>query len=169
MQSKTVRVANYGLMIALAFTFSWLEHQCFPIMPVPGMKLGLTNLVVLIVLYKMSAKDAFWINVVRILLVAATFGNMSSLMYSLAGGMLSTIVMILLKKGTKASVLIVSLMGAISHNVGQILVSMILLETTKMVYYLPFLWISGTVSGVCIGILGAMVIKKLPRLGNYET
>ena len=163
MQSKTMRIANYGLLIALAFTFSWLECQCFPVMPVPGMKLGLTNLVVLITLYTMGGKDAFFINLVRIILVAATFGNMSSLLYSLAGGMLSTGIMIFLKKCTKASVLIVSLLGAISHNIGQIIVSMILLETTKIVYYLAFLWIGGTVSGMVIGWLGAMLIKHLPK------
>ena len=97
MQSKTKKVALYGLCIALAFVFSYIE-SLFPVVGIPGMKLGLTNIVVVVALYYMDAKAAFFINVVRIILVSATFGTGLSFLFSIAGGMLSFLVMWLMKK-----------------------------------------------------------------------
>ena len=96
--NRTQKTALRGMLIAVAFVLSWLEAQLPPLAMVPGVKLGLTNLVVLVAIYRLSTMDALVINGIRILLVAFTFGNMFSLLYSFAGGMLSTIVMLLLKR-----------------------------------------------------------------------
>lgn len=160
--NKTSKIALWGMMIALAMVLSWLEAQIPNLIAVPGMKLGLTNLVVLVALYRLGKRDALMINIVRILLVGLTFGNMVSFAYSLAGGILSAVVMILLQWTKRFSVTAVSIAGGVFHNVGQILVAMAILETASLVYYLPFLWIGGIVSGALIGLLGAQVIKRLP-------
>lgn len=161
MREKTYRIALYGLLIALAFILSYLE-SLFPIQMVPGMKIGLTNLVVLLALYYLDAKAAFIINLVRILLVAFTFGNLQSLCYSAAGGMLAYLVMLLLKRFTHFAMVTVSVTGGVFHNIGQILVAMWMVETTSIVWYLAVLLISGVVSGIVVGVLGGLVLEKLP-------
>lgn len=155
------KVALRAVLVALAMIFSWIEAQ-IPY-PVPGAKLGLTNLVVLIALYRLSIRDAIGINIVRILLVGFTFGNMFSLIYSLSGGILSGLIMILMKKTGKFHITAVSLAGGIVHNIGQILVAMYVLETRAMISYLPVLWITGMAAGVVVGILGSMVLIRLPK------
>lgn len=165
---KTEKVALRGMLVAAAMVLSWLEAQIPAFFAVPGMKLGLTNLVVLIALYKLGEKDALFINFLRILLVGLTFGNLFSLVYSLAGGMLSGIGMILLKKTGKFGVAGVSLAGGVLHNVGQILVAMIVLETSAVIYYLPVLWISGIAAGLVIGLISAQVIKRLPEREHLQ-
>ncbi|MDO4166167.1 MAG: Gx transporter family protein [Eubacteriales bacterium] len=166
---NTSKIALRGLLIALAMVLSWVEAQIPVFTAVPGMKLGLTNLVVLVALYRLGSKDALFLNFVRVLLVGLTFGNMVSFVYSLAGGMLSGCLMIILKRVKWFSVTTVSLAGGVFHNVGQILVAMVILETSSLIYYLPFLWIGGMVSGILIGILGARIIKRLPDLdGTWQ-
>ena len=130
---------------------------------VPGVKLGLTNLVVLVAIYRLSTMDALVINGIRILLVAFTFGNMFSLLYSFAGGMLSTIVMLLLKRSGRFRLPVVSVAGGIVHNIGQILVAMVVLESTGVAYYLGVLWFSGMIAGAVVGMIGAGVVKRLPE------
>lgn len=155
------KVTLRAVLIALAMIFSWIEAQ-IPY-PVPGAKLGLTNLVVLVALYRLSTGDAIGINVIRIVLVGFTFGNMFSLIYSLSGGILSGLIMILMKKTKKFHITAVSLAGGIVHNIGQILVAMYVLETKSILSYLPVLWITGLSAGVVVGILGSMVLKRLPE------
>lgn len=164
MQSKTGRIALYGMSIALAFILSYVE-TLFPIQgAMPGMKLGLTNLVVLFALYFMNGWAAFGINMVRILLVAVTFGNFISLFYSLAGGMLSFLVMFLLKRTGSFRIVTVSVAGSVFHNAGQILVAMVLIGTKQVTWYFGVLCISGVVAGVVIGILTGLVLSKLNHL-----
>lgn len=165
-KSLSKKIALRGLLVATAFLLSYIEMQIPYFFSIPGIKLGLTNLVVLIALYKLSVMDAFCINLVRIFLVGITFGNMAMLPYSLAGGILSFIVMLLLKKLTKSSLKFVSVMGGIFHNVGQIIVAMIVLENSKLTFYLPFLWISGIVAGITIGIICEFIIKRIKLTGN---
>jgi len=155
------KVALRGLLIAVAFVLSWIEMQVPYFFAVPGIKLGLTNLAVLIALYKLSAMDAFALNMLRILLVSFTFGSMASLPYSAAGGMLSFLVMFLLKKFTGSSMKLVSVAGGISHNIGQILVAILVLENIKIAWYLPYLWISGIVAGIVIGLISEFVTKRI--------
>ncbi len=163
---KSKRVATYGVLVALAFIFSYIESM-FPIpMPVPGMKLGLANIVVVVALYTTGYKEAFVVSLVRIILVGFTFGNMNTMLYSLSGGVLSFAMMALMKKCNFLSIVGVSVIGAAFHNIGQILVAMLLLESTILLYYLPFLLISALVSGVLIGIIGAIMSKRLTRVLN---
>ena len=160
---KSKKIAYYGLCIALAFVLSYVESLFPTFIAVPGVKLGLTNLVVLIALVKIGKKDAFFINMIRILLVGLTFGSAFSLLYSFAGGILSFLVMMLFYGKNRFSVIGVSVAGGVAHNVGQILVAMMVLESKALVYYLPVLILSGTLAGVVVGILCGEVVKRLPN------
>jgi heptaprenyl diphosphate synthase len=158
-KSKAGRVAFFGMFVALAFVFSYIEVLIPFSIGIPGIKLGLANIVVLTVLYAMGVKEAFVISCVRIILVGFTFGNMSSLLYSLAGGLLSWLVMSICKKLKIFSVIGVSVAGGITHNIGQIAVAAIVLQTGSLGYYLPVLLIAGTITGLLIGILGVGLLK----------
>lgn len=162
--NKTGKVATYGLLIALAMILSYVEAQIPAFFAVPGMKLGLTNVVVLFALYRIGYKSAFFINLLRILLVAMLFGNGMSLAYSLAGGMLSTIVMMLLKRSGSFRMVTVSIVGGITHNIGQILVAILILQTTALAWYLLILWFSGLASGLVIGLIGAEILKRMKSI-----
>lgn len=162
MSNKTKRISTYGLLVALAFIFSYIEALVPINSPVPGIKLGLANIVVMIALYKLGAKEAFSIALIRVVLVGFTFGNLMMMMYSLAGSILSCSSMILLKKSNKFSMVGVSISGGVMHNVGQILMAILVLDTVQLYYYLPVLIISGIVTGILIGIVGAEIAKRLP-------
>ncbi len=168
MRNRRVKVvALYGLLIALALILSYLEAQIPAFVAVPGMKLGLTNLVVIVALYLLGGKSAMAINILRILLVGLLFGNGMSLLYSLGGGILSGVLMILLKRTGKLSTVTVSVVGGISHNVGQILVAMALMQTAAVAWYLVILWFTGLVSGAVIGLVGGILVRRLQKL-NLE-
>lgn len=155
------KVAMYGVLIALAFIFSYVESLIPFHFVVPGMKLGLANIVVVAALYTLGVKDAFILSLIRMVLVSFTFGNLYSLIYSVAGGLLSWTVMVILKKTNIFSVVGVSIVGGIFHNIGQIIVAMVVLETSALIYYLPMLLISGLVTGALIGLLGGEIIKRI--------
>ena len=154
-------IARYALLTALAMTLAWLESLVPVSSAVPGMKLGLTNLVVVFALERMSPRDAAAISLVRVLLVSLTFGNAYSFAYSLAGAALSLAVMLPLKKTGRFSIIGVSVAGGVCHNVGQILVAMAVLGTSRLVYYLPALLVSGVAAGTAIGIAGGIVAKRV--------
>lgn len=154
-------IARLGILSAAALILSWFEAQIPTFFAVPGIKLGLSNLLVLVAMYKMSYADALLVNIVRILAVGVLFGNGVSIMYSLAGGILSFAVMALLKKTGKFSVFTVSIVGGIFHNIGQILMAVILIDI-KAMYYLPVLWVSGIAAGAVIGLICAECMKYLP-------
>ncbi len=156
-------IASRGLLIALAMILSWAEAQIPVFFAVPGMKLGLTNLVVLIALYRLSAADALLLNLVRILLVSLTFGNMFSMIYSLAGGILSFLAMLFLKRSGRFRMITVSIAGGVFHNVGQIIVAIVVLGSRYAAYYLPVLWMSGIAAGAVIGLISGLVLQRLPR------
>lgn len=159
-------VAFYGVFVALAFVFSYVE-VLFPIsIGIPGIKLGLANIVVLTALYAMGWKEAFVISCVRIILVGFTFGSLASILYSLAGGLLSWAIMVICKKIKAFSMVGVSIAGGIAHNVGQIIIAAIVLRTESLGYYLPVLLIAGTVTGLLIGILGGALLKIQLKLKN---
>jgi len=161
---KSKKIALYGVMIATALILSYVEAQIPALIAIPGMKLGLTNLVVLTALYLMGGGAAFAINLFRILLVALLFGNAASLAFSAAGGILSTLVMFLLKKTDRFRMIPVSIAGGITHNVGQILVAMLLLDTASLAWYMAVLWFSGMVSGALVGLLGGLLCGRLEKI-----
>lgn len=158
---KASKVAQYGLLTALALALSWLE-SLLPPLGVPGVKLGLPNLAVVFALYRLGWKDACVISLVRVVLVTLLFGNGAALAYSAAGAVLSLAVMGLLKRTEKFSPVGVSVAGGVAHNAGQILVAMALLETARLAWYLPVLWVSGTAAGVLIGIVSGVLVKRVP-------
>ena len=163
---KAKNVALYGLLIALALVLSYLESLVPLSFAVPGIKMGLPNIVMVFALYRLRARDAAVIYLVRVLLVSVLFGNVFSLAYSAAGAVLSLLVMLLLKSTGKFSETGVSVAGAVAHNAGQILVAVFVLETGRLVYYLPVLCISGTVAGVCIGLISALLVRRIKIENN---
>ena len=158
---KTKKVAVMALAIALAMILSFVESQVPALVAVPGVKIGLANLAVVFVLYKLGWREAVLISLIRVVLISMLFGSVASLFYSLAGAVLSLTGMILLRRIKALSTVAVSVAGGVLHNVGQIAMACILLETNVIKYYLPFLILSGTVTGVVIGLLAAIMIKRV--------
>lgn len=155
------RTARYALLTALAIALSWLESMVPVPGLLPGMKVGLANLVVVFALFRMSFKDAAGISLARAVLVSLMFGNAYSFAYSLAGAVLSLGVMAGLKKLDKFSIIGVSIAGGVSHNLAQILVAMAVMGTARLGWYLPALLVSGTAAGTAIGAAGGAVVKRI--------
>ena len=156
------KVAQYGLITALALVLSWAE-SLLPPLGAPGVKLGLPNLAIVFALYRLGWKDACAVSLVRVVLVALLFGNGAALAYSIAGAALSLSLMGLLKKTGKFSSIGVSVAGGVAHNAGQILVAMALLETSRLAWYLPVLWVSGTIAGVLVGLVSGELVRRVPE------
>ena len=161
-QSTAKKIALCGLMIALAFVLSYFESLLPLPVGVPGVKLGLANLAVVAALYLLPPGQALLIAAARILLAGLTFGNAFSLLYSLAGGLLSFLVMLLCKR-TPLSVVGVSVAGGVSHNIGQIAVAALAMRTARIVYYLPVLLAAGVGTGLLIGLVASPVIRRLQK------
>ena len=160
MREKTKRLAFLGLATALAMVFSYIEVILPPIWSaVPGIKVGLANIIIIFLLSRMSFKEAAVVSFIRILLTALLFGNPMTLAYSIAGAVLSLATMTLLKKWDVFSMTGVSIAGGVTHNLGQILVAMFVLQTREIAYYMIILAITGTVAGVFIGLGGALLLK----------
>ncbi|MBO4458153.1 MAG: Gx transporter family protein [Butyrivibrio sp.] len=162
------RTAIYGVFTALAIILGYVELQLPAFFAIPGIKPGLTNIVVVVALYTLGDKSALFINFVRILIVSILFGTLMAFMFSAIGGILSTTVMILLKKTDKFSSVGVSAAGGLTHNVGQILVAMFVTGTSSILWYLAVLWITGTASGIIVGIIGGLVCKHVKPIRMME-
>ena len=161
---KTKKVAMLGLTIALAMIMSYIEALVPLSFAVPGIKMGLANIVIIFVLYKIGTKEAILVSLIRVILVSLLFSNIMAMAYSIAGAVLSLSVMWVLKKTDKFSVVGVSIAGGIMHNVGQIIMAVILLGTEQIALYLPVLIITGTVTGVVIGIVSGLVINRFKNI-----
>ena len=160
---STRKIAFVGLAASLAILLSYVEFLLPPLFAaVPGIKLGLPNVIILYVLYCLDVKYAALVSFVRLGISSLLFGNAMTLAYSAAGAVLSLLVMALLKKIDKLSAVGVSVAGGVSHNLAQVLVAMLLLDTPQIAYYLIVLAITGTISGVFIGLCGALLIKHVP-------
>ena len=157
------QIAEYGLLIALAMVLSYVEVLIPLSVAIPGVKLGLANIVVVFALYRLGKTEAFVISMLRVLLMTFMFGNAFALAYSLSGAILSFVVMLLLLKTGRFSPVGVGIGGGVSHNIGQILCAMVLLETKQIVYYLPVLFISGTIAGVAIGIISGILMDRIKQ------
>ena len=154
MKKNTVRIAWFGVFTALALIFSYVETLIPFQIGIPGVKLGLANLIVVVALYKMGGKDAMLLSVTRIVLSGF-------ILYSLAGGLLSLAVMVILKKRGSFSVFGVSMAGGVFHNVGQLIVAMLVVETFSVAYYVPVLLIAGVITGFIIGVVANEMLKRL--------
>ena len=155
---KTKKIALTAMCIALAMILSYVEAQ-LPSLGIPGVKMGLANIVVVFCLYRLDWKAAAGISLLRVLLVSILFGHAASLMYSAAGAALSLIGMILLKKSGIFGCVAVSVVGGVLHNFGQILVAWAIMGP-NVIYYLPVLILSGTVTGVLIGLASGLLASR---------
>lgn len=162
MKHSARTVATLGLCTAIAMVLAWLESQLPPLaVAVPGIKLGLPNIAIIFILYRFGWKEAAAVSFVRIVAVSLLFGNVPTLLYSLAGGFLSLLGMVLLKKTNLLSTVGVSVAGGVLHNVGQILMAMLIMSTAGLGYYLIVLCVTGIVSGVFVGLCGSFAVKRI--------
>ncbi len=165
MNNKTKKIAFLGVLTGVALVLSYLEAILPPIYAaVPGIKVGLPNIVIILILYKTGFKEAIAVSLIRVFIVALLFGNVMTLAYSMAGALLSILLMALFKKLDFFSVVGVSIIGGIAHNLGQILVAIVLLNSTLIGYYMIILTITGTFAGVFVGLVGSVVTKKLSNI-----
>lgn len=158
------RVAYFGVFTALALIFSYVETLIPVNLGIPGVKLGLANLIIVVALYKMRLSEAYLLSVVRVLLAGFIFGNYFSIIYSLAGGLLSLTVMALLKKWGGFSLQGISIAGGVFHNIGQFIVAAVVVETFSVTYYFPVLLVAGLLTGLVIGIVAEMMLKRLVNI-----
>ena len=162
-KSSAQKVALYGVLISLAMVLSYVEMLIPLPVGIPGVKPGLANLVVFLALYTMTAREALLISMVRILLVSITFGNGSAFLYSMAGGILSFLVMWIFQKKDFLLPAGVSIAGGIAHNVGQLLMAAVILENGAVFTYFPVLLAAGCITGGIIGFLGEQIRKRIIR------
>ena len=162
---KSKKTAYLAIFTACALILSFVETLIPPVYSaVPGIKIGLPNIIIIYALYKISFLSAFAVSLVRVLLVALLFGNVMTLLYSLAGAVLSLTIMVILKKTAWFSIAGVSVTGAVFHNLGQIIVAILILDTVEVGYYMLVLTLTGVVSGILVGILSAILLKRTKNL-----
>ncbi len=164
---RTKKIAYLGVFLALALILSYVESLIPFYFGIPGVKLGLTNLIVVVMLYCTGAKEAFGVSVARILLAGFLFGNLFSILYSLAGGILSFAVMCAVKRTKKFHIVSVSVAGGISHNIGQLLAAAFVVQTYDIFYYMPFLLIAGVATGFVIGMLAQEFILRFEKQFHF--
>ena len=162
------RVAYFGVFTALALIFSYIETLVPISFGIPGVKLGLANLIIVIALYKIPLREVYVLSIVRVLLSGVLFGNYFSIAYSLAGGLLSLTVMALLKKSGGFSVIGISIAGGVCHNIGQLVVAMIVVDTFAMSYYMPVLLVAGLITGFLIGVVADQVLRRISDIMFLE-
>lgn len=158
----TRRIAVDGMFLTLAIVVSYIEVLLPIPVGIPGVKIGLANGVIMVLLFFTGWKRALFISVLRILLAGILFGNPMTIVYSLAGGILSIFFMAILKKAGGFSAVGLSVAGGVAHNLGQLSVAVCLMENARIYYYAPVLLITGTIAGTAIGVLAAGLIKKIP-------
>lgn len=156
------KTAYLGLFSAVAIILGYVESLIPVFAGIPGIKLGLANLAVLFILDRYSAKEAALVSVVRILVIGFMFGNLFSILYSMAGAALSLTVMNLLKKHSGFSLIGISVAGGGTHNIGQLIVAMIVVSNTSLMVYAPALLVAGVLAGILIGVLTKEVVGRLP-------
>lgn len=145
----------------LALGLSYLESLIPPLTSVPGIKIGLANLAIVFVLYRLGTKSAAIVSLMRVFIAFFLFGSVLSLAYSFSGALFSITVMAIMKKSGKFSEIGVSVAGAIMHNIAQILVALLIFSVTEILLYLPVLMISAVISGIFIGVAGAVTVRRI--------
>ena len=162
MNKRTKKLAILAMTISLALILSFVESRIPAFVAIPGIKIGLANIAVIFALYRLGVREAIAVSIVRVIIVSMLFGSVASLIYSVSGAVLSLSIMILFKKLTPLTTVSISVSGGVMHNVGQIAAASFMLNTNVILYYLPFLLFSGTLAGVVIGIVSALLIKRIP-------
>ena len=161
MRNNTRRLTALSLTVSFALILSFIESRIPAFVAIPGIKVGLANIAIIFTLYKFGIKEAIAVSAVRVCLMATLFGSPVSFIYSLTGAVLSLSTMLLLKKLTPLSEVAVSVSGGVMHNIGQICAASIMLGTNVVMYYLPFLLLSGTIAGIAVGVASGILIKKV--------
>lgn len=159
---KSYKITLLGLFLSFSLILSYIETLIPFYFGIPGMKLGLANLTVILVLYVVGTKEAFAISIIRVLLVGFLFTNLYSIAYSLAGAFISFLTMLIMKKTDRFSMTGVSIGGGVTHNLGQLIVAAVVIDTVGVWYYLPVLLLTGLVTGALIGILATSL--KIPMI-----
>ena len=155
------KMTSLSVAVALAMILSFIESLIPPLVSVPGVKIGLANIVTVFLLYVFGWREAGVVSLIRVFLSALLFGSTVSLIYALSGALLSFVLMALLKLLPLSSEVSVSIVGGVGHNAGQIIAACFIMENAAIIYYLPVLVISGTIAGVAVGSLAAILVKKL--------
>ena len=161
MRNKTLKLTTLALTVSFAMLLSYIESRIPTLVAIPGVKVGLANIAVIFTLYKFGVKEAIAVSTVRVLLISTLFGTPVSFIYSVTGAVFSLAVMLLLKKLTPLTEVAVSVAGGVMHNVGQIAAASFMLGTNVVLYYLPFLLVSGCIAGIVVGITAALLVKKV--------
>ena len=164
MNLKYKKLTILALSVSLAMILSFVESLIPPLAMVPGVKIGLANIVTVFLLYTLGIRAAGAVSLIRVLLSALLFGNVQSLIFALSGALLSFVVMIVAKHLLPFGTVGVSVLGAIAHNAGQIIAAVIVMETVGVAYYFIPLVISGTLGGVLVGIVAAVITKRLEKI-----
>ena len=159
------KTAVLGMLCAAAVLCSYAETLIpFSIIPVPGFKIGLANVVIMLILYRFSFGSVFIVNVVRSVVIALLFSGITSAIFSLCGGTLALIAMFAVKRCRFFSIYAAGVLGAVMHNIGQLLAAAILLKTASVFAYLPWLMICSLVCGLLIAAITALCISAFERL-----
>ncbi len=161
MLEKNKRIALRGILVALALILSYIESFIPVSSAVPGLKLGLANIVTIYALKRLGLKDTLIISILRILLSTILFGNLAMMVYSISGALFSILIMSLVSRFDRVGTLGISVAGAVSHNIAQCVVASILLQNSSVFRYLPVLLISGVIAGIITGLVSGVVLDKV--------
>ncbi len=158
---RTQKLTLLAMLLSLALILGYIEHLVPIITTVPGVKLGLSNIVLLICLYAIGAKETIALMLLKVLLSAFLFSGFSMMLYALAGGILSVLAMLLGRYMLKLSLIGTSVLGGVFHNIGQILLAILVLNQPLLLYYMGILMIVGTVTGLLTGLVAQLVLKHV--------
>jgi heptaprenyl diphosphate synthase len=161
---KTKQITELGFLLALSLVLSYLEGLLPVMVAVPGVKLGLANVITMVVLYHFGGKKAFIFMTLRVVLAGLMFSGMAGIVYSFAGGLCCILIMRILKNFKIFSILGVSMAGAIFHNLGQIIVAFFVMENAHILYYFPVLCVSGVITGLVVGYVSGLVIQRIEKI-----
>lgn len=161
------KTAYLGMLLGLAVLFGYVEALIPIPVPVPGIKLGVANIVVAAILYIFSWKEAVFITALRVVIIGFLFGNMFSILYGLSGALLSLLGMSLLKRTGKFGIIGVSALGGVLHNVGQVIMAVIAVIGFPWRWYLPVLMLAGLAAGILIGIADGIILPRIHPSGDY--
>lgn len=168
MQDKIRKITILAALSAFAIILGYVETLIPLNFGIPGIKLGLANLVIVIMLFadrfSFGFRDTLIVNLIRIFIVGIMFSNVYGIIYSLCGGLVSLLVMYLLKRTGAVSVLGVSIIGGVMHNLAQLIVAMIVVEQLKVIYYAPVLLLSGSICGAVIGVAGGILSSRINKI-----
>ena len=161
MKNRSIRITTLALTVSVAMLLSYIESRIPAFVAIPGIKVGLANIAVIFTLYKLGAGAAVTVSIIRVILVATLFGTPVSFIYSVSGAILSLALMVLLRRLAPLTEVAISVTGGVAHNIGQIAAASFMLSTNVVLYYLPFLLVSGTVAGIVVGVIAAILIKRI--------